>query len=101
MSGKRAALSLGRRRCVWEAGERGTRAHPNRPGGRPVLDTQGHVPDPQGELVMEALLIIGLLLALAILAARFGHDSREHIASQEELLAQRGLTWAGSSRRSS
>jgi hypothetical protein len=50
---------------------------------------------------MEALLIVGLLLALAILAARFGHDSREHIASQEELLAQRGLAWAGSSRRSS
>src|SRR5919199_3851958 len=48
MSGKRAALSLGPRRCVWEAGERGTRAHPNRAGGRPVLDTQGHVPNPPG-----------------------------------------------------
>ena len=95
MSGKRAALSLGPRRCVWEAGERGTRAHPNRAGGRPVLDTQGHVPNPRGELVMEALLIVGLLLALAILAARFGHDSREQLASAEEVFARQGFAWHG------
>jgi hypothetical protein len=42
---------------------------------------------------MEALLIIGLLIALAILAPRFGHDSREHSASAEEAFAHRGFAW--------
>jgi hypothetical protein len=42
---------------------------------------------------MEALLIISLLLTLAILAPRFGHDSREHLAGAEEVLARRGVIW--------
>ena len=37
---------------------------------------------------MEALVILSLFVALAILAARFGHDSREHLASTEETFAQ-------------
>jgi hypothetical protein len=44
---------------------------------------------------MEALLIVGLLLALAVLAHRFGHDSREHTASAEEAFARKGFTWRG------
>jgi hypothetical protein len=42
---------------------------------------------------MEALLILGFLLGLAILAPRFGHDSREHLASAEEAFARQGFTW--------
>ena len=44
---------------------------------------------------MEALLILSLFLALALLAARFGHDSREHLASAEEALARQGFAWHG------
>jgi hypothetical protein len=44
---------------------------------------------------MEALLILSLFVALALLAARFGHDSREHPASIEEALARQGFTWHG------
>jgi hypothetical protein len=42
---------------------------------------------------MEALLIIGMLLGLAMLAPRFGHDSREHCASAEEAFARHGFAW--------
>jgi hypothetical protein len=44
---------------------------------------------------MEALLVLGLFLVLALLTARFGHDSREHPASAEEALARRGFAWHG------
>ena len=44
---------------------------------------------------MDALLILGLFLGLALLAARFGHDSREHLASSEEALAHQGVAWDG------
>ena len=44
---------------------------------------------------MEALLVLGLFLFLALLAARFGHDSREHPASAEEALARQGFAWHG------
>jgi hypothetical protein len=42
---------------------------------------------------MDALLIISLFIALALLAARFGRDSREHLVSTEEAFARRGVTW--------
>ena len=42
---------------------------------------------------MEAVVIFGLLLALALLAPRFGRDSGEHLGSNEEVLAGRGFTW--------
>lgn len=42
---------------------------------------------------MEALLILSLFVALALLAARFGHDSREKLASREEALAHQGFAW--------
>jgi hypothetical protein len=42
---------------------------------------------------MEALLILSLFLVLALLAARFGHDSREHLASSEEGFARQGFAW--------
>ena len=44
---------------------------------------------------MDALLVFSLFLALALLAARFGHDSREHLASSEEQLARQGFAWHG------
>jgi hypothetical protein len=46
---------------------------------------------------MDALLVLSLLLILALLAARFGHDSREHLASTEEALARQGFLqpWYG------
>ncbi|HET6315775.1 MAG TPA: hypothetical protein VFG86_04910 [Chloroflexota bacterium] len=42
---------------------------------------------------MEALLILSLFLVLAVLAARFGHDSRERLTSSEEALARHGFAW--------
>ena len=44
---------------------------------------------------MDALGILGLFLVLALLAVRFGHDSREHLASTEEALARQGFAWHG------
>jgi hypothetical protein len=44
---------------------------------------------------MDALLVLSLLVVLAILAARFGHDSREHPASVEEAFARQGFAWHG------
>ena len=42
---------------------------------------------------MDALVIIAMLLLLAVLPLRFGHDSRERVPSEEERLAQRGFAW--------
>jgi hypothetical protein len=42
---------------------------------------------------MDALLVLSLFLLLALLAARFGHDSREHLASTEETFAHQGFAW--------
>jgi hypothetical protein len=42
---------------------------------------------------MDALLILSLLVLLALLAARFGHDSREHLGSAEEAFARHGFIW--------
>ncbi len=42
---------------------------------------------------MDALLVLSLFIALALLATRFGHDSREHLASSEEALARQGFAW--------
>jgi hypothetical protein len=44
---------------------------------------------------MDALLVFSLFLVLALLATRFGHDSREHAASTEEALARQGFAWHG------
>jgi hypothetical protein len=42
---------------------------------------------------MEVLVVVALLCALAVLAARWGVDSRESLRSKEEELAALGLTW--------
>jgi hypothetical protein len=42
---------------------------------------------------MDALVVLSLFLILALLAARFGHDSREHLSSTEEALARQGFAW--------
>ena len=44
---------------------------------------------------MDALLVLSLFIALALLAGWFGHDSREHLASSEEALARQGFAWHG------
>jgi hypothetical protein len=46
---------------------------------------------------MDALLVLSLFLLLALLAARFGHDSREHLTSAEETFARQGFlkAWHG------
>jgi len=44
---------------------------------------------------MDALVVLSFFLILALLAARFGHDSREHPASAEEALAHHGFAWHG------
>ncbi|HEV2106965.1 MAG TPA: hypothetical protein VGR16_01735 [Thermomicrobiales bacterium] len=43
---------------------------------------------------MEFIVAIGVLGLLAILAVRFGHDSRELPRSKEHELASLGMTWA-------
>ena len=43
--------------------------------------------------VMDALVVLSLFIILALLASLFGHDSREHPASVEEVLAHHGFTW--------
>jgi hypothetical protein len=40
---------------------------------------------------MEALIILFLLILLATIALRFGHDSRPHVHSHEENLANAGF----------
>jgi hypothetical protein len=42
---------------------------------------------------MEILLVVGGLLGLAILAMRFGYDSRDGVRSEEQVLATFGFTW--------
>jgi len=42
---------------------------------------------------MALLLIVIFLLALTVLAPRFGYDSREYPSSAEEALSRRGFTW--------
>jgi hypothetical protein len=44
---------------------------------------------------MELLIIVALLVALALLALRFGADSRDRPRGHEESQAAFGLTWAG------
>jgi hypothetical protein len=44
---------------------------------------------------MDALLVLSLFLVLALLAARFGHDSRDRLASNEEAFARQGFAWHG------
>ncbi|MDP9356357.1 MAG: hypothetical protein M3R02_13940 [Chloroflexota bacterium] len=43
---------------------------------------------------MEMLIAIALLAAVALLASRFGHDSRDELDSKERNLASYGVTWA-------
>jgi hypothetical protein len=47
------------------------------------------------ESLMELLLVVGALVALAALAPRFGEDTTERIVSEEELLG-RHSNWAAS-----
>ena len=42
---------------------------------------------------MEVLVILSLFIGLAILATRFGYDSRNRIRSAEERLGAQGLAW--------
>jgi hypothetical protein len=65
-----------------------TRAHTSGMPRKAVLDSH------QG-VRMEALLIVSLFVALALLAAHFGHDSREHLPSSEEAFARLGFAWRG------
>jgi len=44
---------------------------------------------------MELLLCVGLLITLAVLALRYGHDSRDTIHSKEQQLACFGMAWPG------
>lgn len=49
---------------------------------------------------MELLAIVLFCLVVAILAPRFGYDSRERMQSNEEQLACYGLTWGAALPRS-
>ena len=42
---------------------------------------------------MEILIIVALFVALAVLAPRFGVDSRDRLPAREEDLAALGLAW--------
>jgi len=42
---------------------------------------------------MEPLLVLGAFIALAVLALRFGQDSRQGAVSPEEILARQGVRW--------
>jgi hypothetical protein len=42
---------------------------------------------------MELVFVVALLIALAVLALRFGYDSRDHLHSAEERQARHGLVW--------
>lgn len=44
---------------------------------------------------MELLISVLLLILLAVLAVRFGYDSREGIQSKEAELARLGMNWPG------
>jgi hypothetical protein len=42
---------------------------------------------------VELLVILSLFIGLAILAVRYGYDSRDRLRSAEELLGAQGLAW--------
>jgi hypothetical protein len=42
---------------------------------------------------MEPLLVLGAFIALAVLALRFGQDSRQGAVSAEEILGRQGVRW--------
>ena len=46
---------------------------------------------------MEIVILVTVLIALGVLAYRYGQDSREHLASAEERLATAGFRWADAS----
>jgi len=52
---------------------------------------------------MELLVVLGVLIALAVLAPRLGQDTRERLISEEERFAKLGFAWGsadqGSDRR--
>ena len=43
---------------------------------------------------MEAIVALAILVLLAALAARFGHDSRDGLRTKEYDLAASGVTWS-------
>jgi hypothetical protein len=44
---------------------------------------------------MEILVILSFFIGLAILAPRFGHDSRDRFSSDEDRMTRRGFVWGG------
>jgi hypothetical protein len=44
---------------------------------------------------MDAILILGLLVGLALAAPRWGRDSRSGLRSKEQELAINGFSWLG------
>jgi hypothetical protein len=42
---------------------------------------------------VEAIVVMALLVSLAVLSLRFGHDSRRGFLSKEEEFARRGMRW--------
>jgi hypothetical protein len=50
---------------------------------------------------MEAIILVALLVALGLLATRYGYDSRSRLRSHEEDLAALGYTWAEGGRAAS
>ena len=42
---------------------------------------------------MELIIAVAILVVLAVLALRFGYDSRDGIPTEERKLARRGTTW--------
>ncbi len=42
---------------------------------------------------MELLVILSLFIGLAILAVRYGYDSRDRLRSAEDILGAQGLAW--------
>jgi hypothetical protein len=46
------------------------------------------------EFAMALIMIIGLVVILAVLAALYGHDSRESLHSKEQELASYGMDWS-------
>src|SRR5260370_35192956 len=70
------------------------RLHGNGPvPGKVPLHTSGRTPDPRKEATVELLVILRLFIGLAILAVRYGYDSRDRLRSAEELLGAQGLAW--------
>jgi hypothetical protein len=82
------ALWLFRGRRCWEAAVPG-RCYGRPVGPRPVF-IQPTLGVPHGRAACPQLFLV-----LALLAARFGRDSRVHLASTEEAFARQGFTWPG------